>query len=99
MNRLRDRTDGLYSDHRGGVIGTIDTMTGKSQHVAPRGGKWIVRTSGAARASASFPTRQEAVARARTIAKERGTELYIHGTDGRIRERMSYGKDAPPPKG
>lgn len=74
-------------------------MTGKSQHVAPRGGKWIVRTSGASRASASFPTQQEAVARARLIAKERGTELYIHGSDGRIRERTSYGKDSVPTEG
>lgn len=73
-------------------------MTGKSQHVAPRGGKWIVRTTGASRASGSFATQREAVARAQDIAKERGTELYIHGEDGRIRERMSYGKDPHPPK-
>lgn len=74
-------------------------MSAKSQHVTPRGGKWVVRTTGAARASASFPTQQEAIARARSIAKERGTELYIHGTDGRIRERVSYGRDREPPKG
>ncbi|MDQ0303102.1 DUF2188 domain-containing protein [Ancylobacter polymorphus] len=74
-------------------------MSTKSQHVAPRGDKWIVRTTGAGRASATFATQQEAVARARSIAKERGTELYIHGTDGRIRERLSYGKDPFPPKG
>ena len=29
----------------------------------------------------------------------RGTELYIHGRDGRIRERSSYGADPHPPKG
>jgi len=28
-----------------------------------------------------------------------GTELYVHGQDGRIRERSSFGKDVFPPKG
>ncbi|MEQ9568321.1 MAG: DUF2188 domain-containing protein, partial [Pseudomonadales bacterium] len=27
------------------------------------------------------------------------TELYIHGKDGRIRERNTYGKDPFPPRG
>jgi hypothetical protein len=77
----------------------MTTMSGKAQHVAPRGGKWSVRTAGSERATALFPTQKEAIERARSIAKERGTELYIHGEDGRIRERMSYGKDPFPPKG
>jgi len=29
----------------------------------------------------------------RKIAKNQGTELYIHGKDGLIRERDSYGND------
>lgn len=71
----------------------------KGQHVVPNGGKWSVRKAGAERASGVFSTQKEAVERAREIAKNQGTELYIHGPDGRIRERSSFGKDSHPPKG
>lgn len=74
-------------------------MQNKGQHVAPRGEKWIVRRTGAARATGVFETQREAVEKARDLAKSQGTELYIHGRDGRIRERASYGHDPFPPKG
>ncbi|WP_417490494.1 DUF2188 domain-containing protein [Maricaulis sp.] len=60
------------------------------QHVAPRGGVWIVRKSGAVRATALYKTQDEAIEKARGIAKKQKTELYIHGKDGRIRERSTY---------
>ena len=75
------------------------TMSSKSQHVVPMGGKWSVRTSGASRASGVFSTQSEAVQIARDKARKAGAELYIHSRDGRIRERNSYGKDPHPPKG
>lgn len=74
-------------------------MQNKGQHVAPRGEKWIVRRTGASRATGVFKTQGEAVERARDLAKSQRTELYIHGRDGRIRERNSYGTDPFPPKG
>lgn len=63
------------------------------------GGKWRVRRSGATRASGVFDTQEEAVQRARQLARAQQTELYIHGRDGRIRERNTYGDDLHPPKG
>lgn len=74
-------------------------MSSKGQHVVPNGGKWAVRRAGAERASGLFSTQKEAIARARELAKNQGTELYVHGQDGRIRERSSFGKDPLPPKG
>lgn len=72
----------------------------KSKHVVPNSsGGWSVRTSGASRATRIFPTRDEAVEFGRTAAKANGTELYIHGRDGTIREKRSYGSDPFPPKG
>jgi len=71
----------------------------KGQHVVPRNGKWSVRKAGSSRASGVFSTQKEAVAAGREIARNQGTELYIHGRDGRIRERDSYGNDPFPPKG
>jgi Uncharacterized protein conserved in bacteria (DUF2188) len=75
-------------------------MNKKGQHVVPNNdGKWSVRRSGSTRASRVYDSLREAVQHARRIAQNQQTELYIHGFDGRIRERNSYGKDPHPPKG
>ncbi|GGE07878.1 hypothetical protein GCM10011390_28640 [Aureimonas endophytica] len=74
-------------------------MTKRGQHVVPKGDKWSVRKAGASRASGVFATQEEAITRARDLARTEKTELFIHGRDGRIRERNSYGDDPHPPKG
>lgn len=74
-------------------------MSKKGQHVVPRAGKWSVRKAGSDRATRTYDTQSEAITEARRIARNQGTELYIHGRDGRIRERDSYGNDPFPPKG
>lgn len=71
----------------------------KGQHVAPSGDKWSVRRAGASRASGIYDTQAEAIEHGKEIARNQKTELYIHGRDGRIRERTSYGSDPFPPKG
>ncbi len=73
-------------------------MSGKGQHVVPNGSKWSVRRTGATRASGTFPTREEAISKAKDLAQSQQTELYIHGRDGRIRERNSYARDPFPAK-
>ena len=74
-------------------------MSGRGQHVVPAGDYWAVRRAGARRASGVYQSLKAAIERARALAKKQGTELYIHGRDGKIRERDSYGDDANPPKG
>ncbi|HEY6631827.1 MAG TPA: DUF2188 domain-containing protein [Rhizobiaceae bacterium] len=74
-------------------------MAAKGQHVVPSGGKWSVRKAGASRASQTFSTQGEAIEAAKKIAKNQGTELYIHGENGRIRDRVSYGSDPASSKG
>jgi hypothetical protein len=74
-------------------------MAKKGQHVVPSGGRWSVRTAGAKRASGTFDTQREAIDKAREKAQRQGTELYIHGRYGRIRERSSFARDTRTPKG
>ena len=74
-------------------------MAGKGQHVVLRGGKWAVRKGGAERVTRHYDTQREAIDAAREFARSHRTEVYVHGRDGRIRERNSYGNDPFPPKG
>ena len=74
-------------------------MSKRNQHVVPHEGGWAVRGAGSQRASSVHRTQREAIDAARGIARNQGSELFIHGRDGRIRERDSYGNDPYPPKG
>ena len=53
----------------------------------------------ASRASSTHDTQREATEQGKDIAKNQRTELLIHGRDGAIRERNTYGRDPYPPKG
>lgn len=63
----------------------------KDQHVVPRGGQWAIREAGNKTDTGVYPTQREAITRAREIAKNQGSELVIHGSNGQIQEQSSYG--------
>ena len=74
-------------------------MAKKNQHVVPHPEGWAVKSEGASRASSVHRTQREAIERGRDVAQNHSSELFIHGKDGRIRERDSHGKDPHPPQG
>lgn len=75
-------------------------MAEKNQHVTPHpDGGWQVKGAGNQRATVRTETQKEAYEIAREIAKNQGSEVIIHGRDGKIREKNSYGNDPYPPKG
>ena len=80
------------------VTKVID-MTKRNQHVVPREDGWAVQGAGAKRATELFDRKTDAVDRARDISKNQGTELLIHGRNGQIQSKDSYGNDKFPPKG
>ncbi|MEM9294034.1 MAG: DUF2188 domain-containing protein [Acidobacteriota bacterium] len=71
----------------------------KNKHVVPRQvGGWAVKTAGKTRATRVFPRKEDAIKYARDAAKRVHGELYVHGKDGTIKERRSYGNDPFPPR-
>ena len=72
---------------------------GKNQHVVPHNDNWAVKGEGNSKATSIHNTQREAIEQARNIAQNQKAELFIHGENGRIRERNSYGNDSFPPKG
>lgn len=74
-------------------------MAKRNQHVVPHPDGWAVKPEGGKCPSSVHDTQQEAVERGREIARNQETDLSIHGRNGRIRARDSYGNDPFPPRG
>lgn len=72
---------------------------GKNQHVVPHADGWAVKGAGNSRATSVHETQSQAIQEARGMAKNNHSELLVHGRNGQIRERDSFGNDQCPPKG
>jgi len=72
---------------------------GKNQHVVPHQDGWAVKGEGNSKATKVTDTQTEATKIAREIAKNQESELLVHGRDGQIRQRDSYGNDPESSKG
>jgi len=70
----------------------------KNQHVVRKENGWAVRGAGNKKATKITRTQKEAIEAAREIAKNQKSEVVIHGRDGKIRDKDSYGNDPNPPK-
>ena len=69
-----------------------------NQHVVKRAEGWAVVGEGNSRDTSVHPTQAAAIERAREIAQNYRSEVVIHGTDGKIRDKDSYGNDPCPPR-
>ncbi len=69
----------------------------KNYHVVPKEDKWAVKGEGNKRATVIVETQKEAIQVAKEIAMNQKSEAIIHGRDGRIRDKDSYGRDPYPP--
>jgi hypothetical protein len=66
---------------------------GKNQHVVSHGSGWAVKAEGASAPIAVFKTQSEAWERAKSIARKERAEALLHGRNGIIRARNTYGYD------
>ena len=71
-------------------------MSKKSFHVVRLGISWSVKNNG--RVLSSHNTQKIAEKNAIIRAKRTKSEVVIHGRDGRIRSKDSYGNDPIPPR-
>ncbi len=73
-------------------------MAKRNQHVVPLGNGWAVKGEGNNRFTAITETKRDATTIARDIAKNNKSELIIHGKDGKIQAKDSYGNDPFTPR-
>lgn len=74
-------------------------MRSKNQHVVPHKGGWAVKGEGNQKASSVHKTQLSAINAGRSISTNQGSELLVHGKNGKIRARDSHGEDPYPPRG
>ena len=75
-------------------------MSKKDVHVTPRpNGGWGVDWEGAQRQSSLHDTQAAAATEGRRQARQDSVEFNLHGRNGQVREKDSYGNDSNPPKG
>jgi len=71
---------------------------GKNQHVVKHKDGWAVKGAGHERATKVARTQKEAIDIAQGIATNQRSEVIVHGEDGKIRSKDSYGRDPFPPR-
>lgn len=69
-----------------------------NQHVLPNQGHWQVKAENSERATKNFERQSDAIEYAHSIARNQQSELVIHGRNGQIRDKDSYGNDPCPPR-
>jgi hypothetical protein len=62
-------------------------------HVVPSDDEWAVRRENDDRPVSTHATQAEAEEAGRTLAQRESSELLVHGKDGQIRDRSTYGHD------
>lgn len=67
-------------------------------HIVQRDSGWGTLREGGQRATQVFDTQSQAIQAGRQMARQGLGELLVHGQDGRIRARDSYGNDPCPPR-
>lgn len=61
----------------------------RNQHVVPHPDGWAVRGEGNERYSGTYTYQDDAITRAKTIAKNYSSDVVIHRKDGTIRDRVT----------
>jgi hypothetical protein len=59
--------------------------------------KYVAKVEGNPKPITRPATQAATIAKAIPVAKKNQSEVVIHGRDGKIRDKDSYGNDPPPP--
>lgn len=69
-----------------------------NQHITKKNSEWWVIGEKNKKATKKFATQKEAIDYGRKVAINQQSELVIHGVNGKIRDKDSYGNDPITPR-
>ena len=90
--RLRMPTAAPAARLAGPTSEEVSVSEGNGVHTVHRDGAWFNEVGGQ-QVGGSYDTKDAAVSAGRDEAVARGTEHHIHGLDGRVHGKNSYGGD------
>ncbi|GGM38909.1 hypothetical protein GCM10011351_26330 [Paraliobacillus quinghaiensis] len=90
VNRVHQISNEELRARGEGDVNSRPELIKKREHVVVHEGGWAVKTQDAKKASNIFDTKEEAVDRAKEIAKNKGTGVVIHKQNGEIQEQRDY---------
>ena len=70
----------------------------KEYHVVPDNDGWNVIKNNASRTIFHTNLKSDAITKGKQLSKNTGSELIVHGRNGKIQYSNSYGNDPYPPK-
>ncbi len=68
-------------------------------HITKHADGWQAKEAKTVYPLAVFQKQSDAIKLGATFAKASNSELFVHGRDGKIRERNTFGNDPFPPRG
>lgn len=74
-------------------------MSKEDVHIVPENNQWASKVEKENQPKKIAKTQKDAIKLGRELAKSSRSELIIHGRDGRIKEKNTYGKDPRKIKG
>ena len=98
LNAPAVRVEMAISTHEMGSAGSV-LVGSPNRHVLPHIDGWKVTQPDNDVPLALFEKKTDAVAAARLMCLEARGELFVHGKNGKIQSRNSYGNDSPDRKG
>ncbi|MFD2925044.1 DUF2188 domain-containing protein [Halobacillus naozhouensis] len=81
---------GLRNREKGDQSSSRPELLDKGEHVVSHENGWAVQAEDAKQPSDVFENKQDAVDRAKEVAKNKGTSVIIHKQDGSIQDQTSY---------
>ncbi|TGB03900.1 DUF2188 domain-containing protein [Halobacillus salinus] len=90
VQQMKQASDHELKDHDEDEYESRPELLEKGEHVVSHEDGWAVKAEDAKQASDVFEKKQDAVDRAKEIARNKGTQVIIHKKDGSIQEKKSY---------
>jgi hypothetical protein len=96
---MGDRARTIVLVVNGSWVAPLGARSHGNQHVVSHGERWAVKAEGESEPFALFKTQSEAWEKAKSIARKERSEALLHGRNGVIRTRNTYGHDPNRSKG
>ncbi|SER34545.1 Uncharacterized protein YdaT [Gracilibacillus ureilyticus] len=89
INQVKKMSDEDLRSRGGDQQSSRPELMDKGEHVIPHEDGWAVKAEDAKKASNVYDNKQDAIDRAKEIAKNKQTQVIIHNKDGSVKDTLN----------